>query len=139
MTTFLRFQIGTYPFVLPTTRLIAIEAAANESAIRRSWRGRTLPLLDLTRYVGATEGPVRHDLVLEEDEPGIASCVVRVDQVDGLIELTSNRMESLPSGDANIRALIEGVCIDGQGKQSAMLFRLRVPREAFDMEAYGNE
>lgn len=139
MTTFLRFQVGSYPFVLPATRLMAIEAATREAADRRSWRGRALPLLDLTRFVGAMTGPVRHDLVLEDDEPGVASCVVRVDQVDGLVELEAGRQEPLPSGMASIRALIEGVCIDGQGKQCTMLFRLRVPREVFAMEACRNE
>lgn len=121
MTRYLEFRTGPYRLLLPLDLVLEI-GEAGVAGDFRSWRGRTLPCVDLARFLGVAAAPRPQQIVVG----GAGAChVLDVDQVDGLVELEDHHFATLADLSPALGALVDAVAPapDGAGCR----LRLRQP------------
>lgn len=123
MSQYLQFRAGPYRLLLALDLVVEIGDAAEASGTGfRAWRGRTLPVLSLPRYLGAAGGARAQQVVVGgDDDPHL----VDVDRVEGLVELAEAQFAHLADLSPALGALVDAVApaADGDG----CLLRLRRP------------
>lgn len=127
MSQYLQFRAGPYRLLLALDQVVEIGDAAEAQADTgaggfRLWRGRSLPVLDLSRYLGAAAATRAQQVVVGVDD---SLHLVDVDRVEGLVDLVDSGFAQLADLSPGLGALVDAVtpAADGDG----CLLRLRQP------------
>lgn len=127
MSQYLQFRSGPYRLLLALDQVVEIgdaEAARADTGAGgfRLWRGRSLPVLDLARYLGAAVATRAQQVVVGADA---SLHLIDVDRVEGLVELGDSNFAQLADLSPDFGALVDAVApaADGDG----CLLRLRQP------------
>lgn len=127
MSQYLQFRSGPYRLLLALEQVVEIGDAAEARADTgaggfRVWRGRSLPVLDLSRFLGARAATRAQQIVVGSDD---ALHLVDVDRIEGLVDLPDARFAQLADLSPDLGALVDAVAPadDGDG----CLLRLRQP------------
>lgn len=125
MSQYLQFRSGPYRLLLALEQVVEIGDAAEARAGAggfRLWRGRSLPVLDLSRYLGASSAGRAQQIVIGD---GDVLHLVDVDRVEGLVDLGEASFARLADLSPDLGALVDAVApaADGDG----CLLRLRQP------------
>lgn len=128
MSQYLQFRSGPYRLLLALEMIVEIGDAAESRAGSgaggfRLWRGRSLPVLDLTRYLGAPAVAARAQQVVVGAGDGLH--LVDVDRVDGLVDLEDAHFARLADLSPELGALVDAVAPAADG--AGCLLRLRQP------------
>lgn len=128
MSQYLQFRSGPYRLLLALDLVVEIGDAAEASAESgaggfRLWRGRSLPVLDLSRYLGAAADVARAQQVVVGTGDDLH--LVDVDGVEGLVDLDDARFARLADLSPGLGALVDAVAPAADG--GGCLLRLRQP------------
>lgn len=128
MKSYLHFFSGPHQFLVCTDQVLSIEDGADDFhgglIQERSWRGRRLPVINLNRLL-KTEAQPRQQLVIGADTADAAACVLEVDQIDRLLELTDDDFTGLASISPELDLLVDAVHVPQDNQQCFL--RLKLP------------
>ncbi len=128
MSQYLQFRAGPHDLLLAVDDIVEVGdagAAVATSSVTdwRLWRERSLAVVNLPRYLGASAGARAQQIVLRDEAAGFS--VIDVDHVDGLVDLDEREFTDIAELSPALAGLIDAVASAGPGQ--GCLLRLRRP------------
>lgn len=129
MSTYLHIASGAFRFVVGIDRVVEVSdlgalASGADSAGRRPWRDRNLPVISLGAQSGAGGVVARQQVILRNDIDGDASCALDVEQVLELVDIDDRRLQPLGAISESMTRLVDAAALVDGGH---CLLRLRTP------------
>lgn len=129
MSTYLHIASGAFRFVVGIDRVVEVSdlgarVTGADSAGRRPWRDRNLPVISLGAQSGDAAIAARQQVILRDDIDGDASCALDVEQVLELVDIDDRAMQPLGAISESMTRLVDAAALIAGGH---CLLRLRTP------------